>query len=292
MAKMIQVPYNNDIVIPVETAQSVQKNRENPISLQALGLLTNLLSYPSTWDLNKTELYQRFGKDGEKSVRSAWTDLVDTNFIIEFKYRVGKKYEYVYYFRKVPFTKEEKAQILAQAEKEFGEIWGLRFGDSILDSPNGRGNQNPKYNKNPKYKEIPKSLKNEKTNQTLNTDDDKERENQSPQINARSISDEEELLITVLHEEMASELTDRSFNAVVRKVVDKHKQGKVKSFRDYLVTSLISKMAELELRRMKDEANAQLIKERTEAKRNQLNNADTELWGANKDLPFYNWLEQ
>lgn len=35
MAKMIQVPYQSDIIVPAETAQSVQDNRENTISLEA-----------------------------------------------------------------------------------------------------------------------------------------------------------------------------------------------------------------------------------------------------------------
>ncbi|MFE7150710.1 hypothetical protein ACFVIJ_09870, partial [Heyndrickxia sporothermodurans] len=116
MAKMIQLPYNSDIIVPTATAQAVQKNNEKPISLQALGLLVNLLSYPTTWELHKTELYKRFGKNKEESVKSAWNDLMSANYIIEFKYRVGKKWEYVYYFRKVPFSPEEKAQILDKAK--------------------------------------------------------------------------------------------------------------------------------------------------------------------------------
>ena len=32
MAKMIQVPYDYSIVVPVATAQAVQENNENPIS--------------------------------------------------------------------------------------------------------------------------------------------------------------------------------------------------------------------------------------------------------------------
>jgi hypothetical protein len=153
MAKMIQVPYDYTVSVPVATAQAVQKNHEISISLQALGLLVNLLSYPSTWELHKTELYKRFAKDGEKSVRSAWNDLEKANYIIEFKYRVGKKYEYVYYFRKVPFTAEEKAEILASAEKEYGEIWGLRFGESNLETPKRRDNINTLLNKKTLLKE-------------------------------------------------------------------------------------------------------------------------------------------
>lgn len=265
MAKIIQVPYQSDIIVPVETAQSVQTNREKPISLEALGLLVNLLSYPSTWELHKTELYKRFAHNKEASVRSAWNDLIDANYIIEFKYRVGKKWEYVYYFRKVPFTDEEKAEILDAAVLEYGGIWRLDFQDLKMKTSKSRGNQKPLLNQKPL------------SNQKLKDDDDKR---------TSSLSEEEELLISNLHEELKEELKDRSFNSVIRKVVDKHKQGKVKSFRDYLVTSLVAKIEELELRREKDKANAEVIKNKANIKRKTLNNIKV------KELPFYDWLNE
>lgn len=269
MARLIQVPYKYSVDVPISVSQAPQKKlagqeNPNPISLDALGLLINLLSYPDDWELHKTELYKRFALNGEKSVRSAWNSLVKADYIIEFKYRVGKKYEYVYYLRKFPFTDEEKAVILDNARKEFGEIWGLRFGESKLETPKGRVNQ--------------KTLLNQKTlsNKRLKNDDDKR---------TSSLSIEEELIISTLREELKDDLTDRSFNAVVRKVVDKHKQGKVKSFRDYLVSSLVAKIEELELRRMKDKANAKIAKNKANTKRETL-----ESIMIRNDLPFYDWL--
>jgi hypothetical protein len=149
MAKMIQIPYDNGIIVPKATAQAVQENHENPISLEALGLLVNLLSYPSTWELHKTELYKRFANNKESSVRSAWRSLMNANYIIEFKYRLGKKWEYVYYFRKVPFTEEEKTEILAHAEKEYGEICTLDFQDLKMKTSKPRDNKKLLLNKKP-----------------------------------------------------------------------------------------------------------------------------------------------
>ena len=275
MAKMIQVPYDHSIIVPVSTAQAVQENRENPISLEALGLLVNLLSYPTKWELHKTELYKRFAMHGEKSVKSAWNSLVDASYIIEFKYRVGKKYEYVYYFRKVPFTAEEKAEILATAEKEYGEVWGLHFGESKLETPKGRGNQKTILNKN--------TILNTNNNYIENIDDDKRTE-------SSAIHNEEniDLIISNLREATNDELSDRSYKAVVRKVVDKYNQGKVNSFRDYLVTALANKIDELELRRNKDEAK-QSLRETQEARKQQresmLKNVEV-----TRDVPFYDWL--
>lgn len=274
MAKLIQVPYEFNVSVPISTAQAVQANSENPISLQALGLLTNLISYPDTWELHKTELYRRYAKNKEDAVKSAWNDLLATNYIIEFKYRVGKKWEYVYYFRKVPFSPEEKAEILANAEKEYGEIWGLDFQVSKFRSGKPRGNQ-----KNILNTDIYINTNND---YITNIDDDKRTEG-SP------IHSEEKMNLIISNFRVATkeELTDRSFKAVVRKVVDKYNQGKVNSFRDYLATALTRKIEELELRRLKDAAKEELVQSKKEERAEQLKKLEI-----TSEIPFYNWLEE
>lgn len=276
MAKMIQVPYDYSIVVPVATAQAVQKNNENPISLEALGLLVNLLSYPTTWELHKTELYKRFEKHGERSVKAAWNDLVDANYIIEFKYRVGKKYEYVYYFRKVPFTSEEKAEILDTATKEFGAIWGLQNEVPKVKSSKRRGNQKNILNKDP--------ILNTNNNNKDYIDDDKRT---SPTEEDSTVHNDESLnlIISNLREATREEISDRSYTAVVRKVVDKYNQGKVTSFRDYLATALTRKIEELELRRQKDNAKNELDQSKNQSIANKIKS--TEIIN---DVPFYDWL--
>lgn len=271
---MIQVPYDNQIVLPVATAQAVQNNRENPISLEALGLLVNLLSYPTTWELHKTELYKRYAKHGERSVKSAWKSLEESNYIIEFKYRVGKKYEFVYYFRKVPFTVDEKAEILANAEKEFGEIWGLQNEVSKMKTSKRRGNQKTLLNKDPLLN----------NNDIQDNDDDKRTDGSAAIHNA----DEINLIISNLREVTKDDLTDRSFKSIVRKVVDKYDQGKVNSFRDYLATALIKKNEELELRRAQDEVKKEILKSDKADRKQRIQNTDV----TRTVVPFYNWLEE
>jgi hypothetical protein len=274
MAKMIQVPYEYSISVPVGTAQAVQENNENPISLQALGLLVNLLSYPTKWELHKTELYKRFAKNGEASVVTAWNDLMKANYIIEFKYRTGKKWDYVYYFRKVPFTAEEKAEILDTATKEYGEIWGLDFPDLKMGTSKPRGNQKTILNKDPILNT---------NNNKIDNDDDKRT---SPSGEDSAIHNDESinLIISNLWEVVKDELSERSFKAVVRKVVDKYTQGKVTSFRDYLVTSLTRKIQELELRRQKT-AHKPVDPIKRQIVENNIINREI------KDVPFYNWLD-
>ncbi|MGN7403687.1 hypothetical protein ACTHO0_28060 [Cytobacillus praedii] len=280
MAKMIQVPYKSDIVIPIETAQAVQENRQTSISLQALGLLVNLLSYPSTWELHKTELYKRYGKNKEESVKSAWNDLIAANYIIEFKYRSGKKWEYVYYFRKVPFSPEEKAEILDIAKNEYGEIWGLDFQVLKMETRKSRGNQKPLKKQDP--------LLNTNINNKNYIDDDK-RTSPSEEVSSSHNNEAINLIISNFREATKNDLSDRSFKAIVRKVIDKYNQGKVSSFRDYLATSLANKINELELRRTKIKAKEQLRKHSQE--RIQERKLYLEEQPIKTNVPFYNWLE-
>jgi hypothetical protein len=102
------------VQIPNATAQAV----ENKISLQALGLLVNLWSYPETWELHKTELYKRYLKNKKTSVSSAWDELVEANYIIEFKYRVGRNYKYEYIYNIEPLTEEQKNEVLKMKADE------------------------------------------------------------------------------------------------------------------------------------------------------------------------------
>ncbi|MDY7965754.1 hypothetical protein U0F29_32460, partial [Bacillus thuringiensis] len=119
-ARMKKMKLEKEYVqVPNETAVAVETRNNNEIpedclSLQALGLIVNLWSYNTEeWELHKTELYKRYGKNKEVSVKNAWKELMDANYIIEYKFRVGKKWDYEYYYRIKPFTDEERKEILA-----------------------------------------------------------------------------------------------------------------------------------------------------------------------------------
>lgn len=238
MAKMIQLPYDNHITLPIATAQAVQKERENPISLEALGLLTNLLSYSSTWELHKTELYKRFAHHGERSVRTAWKNLVDANYIIEFRYRVGKKYEYVYYFRKVPFTEEEKTIILETAKEEYGQIFGL----CKMETPNGRDNKNNILNKkniNNNLKDIVNKEEEPVTNSDINLINDLETtKKEEPKLTL------EQELIDSCNKNYAKfasgRWTKKQFQAIVKNFVEQtlKEQRQIKNVQAYVYVSL------------------------------------------------------
>lgn len=126
------------------------------------------------------------------------------------------------------------------------------------------------------------SIKNNTNNTNIGYIDDDKRTESSAKHDDESIN----LIIDILREATKEELSERSFKAVVRKVVDKYNQGKITSFRDYLVTALIRKIDELELRRRKDQAKRQLMASKKQLE-SRIQNP-----GIRKKVPFYNWLEE
>lgn len=98
-------------VIPRELLQSCDKKRKDtdskPLSLQAIGLLCNLQSYPEDWEIHKTELYNRYEKNGRRQIQNAWNELVDSNYIVQFKVYNGNKLDYFYYFSVYPITENQ-----------------------------------------------------------------------------------------------------------------------------------------------------------------------------------------
>lgn len=86
--------------------------QDTNLSLEAIGLLSYMQSLPEDWKLYKTELYNRFPKNKRRSIDNIWKELVEHNYLLNFKKRDGKKYVYSYVFTVVPFTKEEKEELI------------------------------------------------------------------------------------------------------------------------------------------------------------------------------------
>jgi hypothetical protein len=103
--------------------------QDQRLSLQAMGLLINICSYPEDWKLYKTELYKRFEKNKRSSVQSAWNELLEAGYVMEKRKRNGKKWDYEYAVRLIPFTDQEK--------KDFLGCWfsAVENEQSILSSP-------------------------------------------------------------------------------------------------------------------------------------------------------------
>lgn len=88
--------------------------QDSNLSLEAIGLMCNIISYSDSWVLHKTELYTRFSKNGRTSIDRSWDELVENGYILQFRRREGRSYNYQYYTSTERFNKQ---QIIEIAEK-------------------------------------------------------------------------------------------------------------------------------------------------------------------------------
>ena len=96
--------------------------QDGNLSLESIGLLSNIISYSENWKLNKTELYTRFNKNKRTSIDRMWDELVSNGYIVQFRKRVGRKYVYQYLVTSHKFNKEEISSIISKV-KETGYLF-------------------------------------------------------------------------------------------------------------------------------------------------------------------------
>lgn len=85
--------------------------QDRTLSYEATGLLAELQSYPNDWKLYKTELHKRRSKNKRSSIDRIWKELEATDYLIQFRKRDGKKWDYQYIFSLEKFTEEDKVNI-------------------------------------------------------------------------------------------------------------------------------------------------------------------------------------
>lgn len=252
---------------------------DSRLSWKAKGLLGYLLTKPDGWTVRTTDLIKH-ATDGDKSVRTAVKELRKYGYLTiqRIKKENGHWAGTVWEYDDVPMFDVDAVEAVEKVEEEPQtlEPQGIEpyadFGH-VVDGHVEKGTHisNTDFS-NTDFSNI-KDI----------DDDDKKRTEGSPSHNNENI----DLTISNLREATKDELTDRSFNAIVRRVVDKHKQGKVNSFRDYLVTALSNKIEELDQRRLKD-------KEQQKARESIKQETATRLMNVEHQKPaveFYNWLE-
>lgn len=269
--------------------------------LRAIGLLSHMMSRPADWVFHKSQLHSQFSR---KNVDAAWKILVSKNYIIGFYCHVSGRKRHFYNVSDLPFNseeflefvKEEVSRLTEEGEtvKHINPIDGLTLDTTELATivPNVQQSKNfcsetiaprEQYSQNSTKgattKEIYTNKKTQtKKNNNIKIDDDKANYVTPAPKQIESLTD----IISSLRLQTKDLLTKRSFDSVLRKVIDKYEQGKVANFRDYLVTSLNAKIEELELRRIKEQAKESLARAKKSG-------ASEEYSG---QVPFYNWLDE
>ena len=211
-------------VIPRELLQSCDKKRKDTnnkaLSLEAIGLLCNLQSYPEGWELHKTELYNRYEKNGKSKVMRIWDELVEAGYIIQFKIRSGNNYEYHYYFSVYGITeeqikeKEEYHQAKVQnkfkldfrkseVQKSEGNQDNLDFSNSeVQTGKSSLGSPKPEAN----------IIHNQDNTHEDNTHEDNTHYNQEENSGSSSINND---LLNKLKKEFKINLTDSYINSML-----------------------------------------------------------------------------
>ncbi|PYE88087.1 hypothetical protein [Bacillus sp. 196mf] len=254
--------------------------------LRAIGLLSHLMSLPNDWVIYKTQLHKKFSR---KNIDAAWKELANKSYIIGFNCYVNGKKQSFYNVSDIPFNESEYIQFVEETINELLESGVSIKSFSLMKDvnfiiTNCLENILEKYDLNSPVTEDKLFISCQESSNIQGRYSNEIQKNEIGQMNNEfKNSDELQFIIEELRVATQDELSINSFNLVLRKVLDKYKQGKIKnSFRDYFVTALNTKMEELEFQRVKKEAKESLF-----YKNKQKN--DKEYKG---NIMFYNWLEQ
>ncbi|MEB3057543.1 hypothetical protein [Bacillus pseudomycoides] len=260
------------------------------VDLRAIGLLSHLMSLPSSWIIYKTQLYKKFSR---KNVDAAWKELACKNYIIGFNCYINGKKQSFYNVSDVPFVSEELYEFVHETVSELinsgSSVKSLSLMKGItLDTTENLTNvlkvHQSKSAKDfttvpivqySQYSTESTSIKEININK-INTnkyDDDDEKPNASPsyitnipnqyelqEMTTSILSDDDLFWITdKVRELYAGKIQKRSFDSVLKKCINNYKKGTVPNYENYLITSIENKITELEFRREQEKHLLDLI---------------------------------
>ena len=156
------------------------------LSLDAIGLLSNLTSYPDDWTIHKTELYKRYSKSGRRKVERAWNELVEEHYIVQLRRRKGKTYEYIYYHNQERFTEDE---IKAIEETEGCSIWDGKVS-------------------NPKKEEMPSKNSSTVQNEQSKSEESSTVQNEQSKLDSTNRTDKKLTINQVYHQQSTLDTLD------------------------------------------------------------------------------------
>ncbi|MGX5447116.1 hypothetical protein [Bacillus thuringiensis] len=235
------------------------------------------------WKINMPDIIKR-SKNGRDAHYNALKELIHNKYAARVKVlEKGKFIQQIYIYGQV---KEDVAEMLEETIQEQiseGYLVRVEFGEPLPENPDVEiPNPEIQYNINNQRKNNKKENTNIYINDIAKVDDDKR------SFSSHSLNEEQlNVIVNTLREATKDDLTDRSFKSVLKKVMDKYNQGKVSNFRDYLITALVNKIEDLELRRIKENAKKQLQEDKLD--RSMVTRALSEHEYTGK-VPFYDWL--
>lgn len=88
------------------------------MSPQAKGLLAELLSFDEKWVLYKNELLRRNQVVKKGAMEKIWMELVEKKYILQYRKRVARKYEFKYIFSGEEFEREDVLKITQKMSEQ------------------------------------------------------------------------------------------------------------------------------------------------------------------------------
>jgi hypothetical protein len=299
---------NNEVFLHArKRGHSVVENTlldDTKVTMQAKYLLIQFCSHRiGEWKIQMEDIIKR-SKNGKTAHYTALTELIHNKYVARVKVTLkGKFVKQIYVYGQVKEDVAELLEAVIKQEEVDGHVCRVEFGEPLPENLNTVTSESSEMSESPfseNLNTVNRDTENlniinnqgqntniQNINNNKDIDDDKRTE-------SSAVHNEEELneIINCLREATKDELTDRSFKSVLRKVMDKYKQGKIGEgkFRDYLVTSLTNKIDDLEKRRIKEEAKSAIKEEKARRTKAQIEN-QLSTHEFKQTIPFYNWLE-
>ena len=221
--------------------------------------------------------------------------LIDAGYMIEYKYRDGKRWEYVYEFNILPFTEEQRQIIWQEATEEYGEIWGLDFADLKMKTSNC-GPQTPEISNTLSKQDLIKEIL---TKEKEIIDDD-----ETGQFSVNDFAFRE--FVSRWEKTHPSIFDNDTYNAIYQKMhefeLSRFTYSEAKA--QYLYMQKRTESGKLELgdyasyfvcgikRKRKSEKSAIMQEKINQASNKSTRPENNRESNNKKELPFYNWLEK
>lgn len=99
--------------------------QDHSISGESIHLICELSSYPEGFKIFKTAIYKWREKNKRTQIDRMWNELIEANYLIQFRKREGKKWNYRYIFSLTKFDKEDIDFLVSQNKSEGFEPHGI-----------------------------------------------------------------------------------------------------------------------------------------------------------------------
>lgn len=108
--------------------------QDHSISGESIHLICELSSYPENFKIFKTAIYKWREKNKRTQIDRMWKELISANYLIQFRKREGKKWNYRYIFSLVRFDQNDIDELIDQNRSEGFEPYMINIDSSSAEN--------------------------------------------------------------------------------------------------------------------------------------------------------------